>query len=1215
MLSPSSGTSTPTAISPPASSASTRRPDRTSVPSPAVGRTVTLDDKYRLDEGRIVLSGVQAIIRAAFDQLRADHRHGLRTGGFVSGYQGSPLGGLDLELERQADLAAELGLHHHPGLNEELGATSVMGSQLTGQLPGPRVDGVVGTWYGKAPGVDRAADAIRHANVTGTSPTGGVLALAGDDPASKSSTLPSATEPLLAAMHVPVLFPGDVQETLDLARHGYELSRASGLWAALKVVTNVADGAGTADVGPDRVRPVAPTVEWRGRPYRHTPSARLLAPVSLDMEASLFEARLPLALEYARLNGLNRITLPTKDAWLGVMAAGKTYHDLRQALEDLGLSDRALMQAGVRLLQLGMVWPLEPTVVREFAHGLDELLVVEEKLPFLEREIKSVLYGATAPLVVGKTDERGAQLLPATGELDADAIALAVARRLHSRGLDQPSVRDRVARIHAARERAASVPALGAAARTPFFCSGCPHNSSTQAPEGAVVGGGIGCHTMVLLNPDGKGDITGITQMGGEGAQFIGMAPFTDTAHMLQNLGDGTFHHSGSLAIRAAVAADLSITYKLLSNGTVAMTGAQDIEGRMLVPELTRWLALEGVRQIVITTEDPSRFDGADLSSITTVRPREELIAVQEELAAVPGVTVLIHDQACAAEKRRLTKRGKLAEPPFRVAINERVCEGCGDCGHKSSCLSVLPVDTEYGRKTQIHQASCNTDFSCLQGDCPSFVKVRPARRRRLRRGPAGSSRATGAPTARRTVPEPPALPTPPAHARAGATNIRLVGVGGTGVVTVAQIIGMAAMLDGLHLAALDMTGLAQKGGQVVSDLVLSRTPVRGVGKLRAGTADVLLGLDILGTATERNLLVAAPDRTAAVVSTSAVPTGRMVVDPDAAFPRLSRLLGTIESSAGTDGNAYLDAQALSQALFADHMPANAIVLGAAYQLGSLPISLESLEQAFRLNGAGVQNNLLAFAWGRACVARPDAMDALGAHSEHAPGLDEPAVLDDAGLDDLVARRSAELVAYQSRRYARRFEDAVAQVAAAEARATPGRHELTAAFADGLFKLMAYKDEYEVARLHLDPAERARVEEQFGPGARVAVQLHPPLLRAMGLRRKLSFGPWFTPVLRGLRAGRRLRGSWADPFGHAEVRRVERALVDEYRDMVLAALERLDADTHATLVELAGLPDLVRGYEDIKLRSVERFRTRAAELADRIAGAHDASVVRVRSYV
>nr|WP_309233501.1 indolepyruvate ferredoxin oxidoreductase family protein [Conexibacter sp. W3-3-2] len=1010
---------------------------------------------------------------------------------------------------------------------------------------------------------------------------------------------------------MPVLYPGDVQETLDLARHGYELSRASGLWAGLKVVTNVADGAGTAEVHPDRLRIDRPVAEVDGRPYHHVPTARLLAPVSTDLEASLHGIRLPLAVEYARRNGLNRITLPTADAWLGIVAAGKTYHDVRQALTDLGLSDRALMQAGIRLLQLGMVWPLEPAITRELARGVDEVLVVEEKQAFLEREVKAVLYGAGAPRVIGKTDERGAPLLPAHGELDADDIALVVAARLRARGIEPPSVAARVARIEAARERAGAVPALGTAGRTPFFCSGCPHNSSTQAPDGAVVGGGIGCHTMVLLNPDGKGEVAGITQMGGEGTQFIGMAPFTATGHFLQNLGDGTFHHSGSLAIRAAVAAGLPVTYKLLSNGTVAMTGAQDIEGRMAVPELTRWLALEGVRRIVITTEDPSRFADATLAPITTVRPREDLLAVQEELAREPGVTVLIHDQACAAEKRRLTKRGKLAPAPFRVAINERVCEGCGDCGSKSSCLSVLPVETEYGRKTRIHQASCNTDFSCLEGDCPSFVTVRPARRRR-----AAATTAPAPVAARAAVPEPPALPAPPPRARSGATNVRLVGVGGTGVVTVAQIIGMAAMLDGLHLAALDMTGLAQKGGQVVSDLVLSPAPVDGVGKLRSGTADVLLGLDVLGTATPKNLLVAAPDRTTAVVSTSAVPTGRMVVDPGTPFPRLTGLLRTIETATGADGNAYLDAQALAQALFGDHMPANAIVVGAAFQLGALPLSQESLEQAFRLNGAGVEQNLRAFAWGRACVAHPDAVAALAADADApVPGAQAPAMPTPERVDALVARRAAELVAYQSRRLAQRYEAAVAEVAAAERAATPGRLELTAAFADGLFKLMAYKDEYEVARLHLLPQERARIEAEFGPGARVALQLHPPALRALGLRRKLSLGPWFTPALHGLRAGRRLRGTPLDPFGRAAVRRTERALVDDYLGLVRDALAHLAPHTHATVVELAALPDVVRGYEDVKLASVERFRAQAQVLRGRLEGDPAVPVVQVRRYV
>ena len=682
----------------------------------AARRDVSLDDRYRLEEGRILLTGVQGLVRLPLDQHRADRRLGLHTGTLVSGYQGSPLGGLDQELGRQRELCEEHHVRHVPGVNEELGATSAWGSQLAASLPGSRYDGVLGLWYGKAPGLDRAADSLRHGNFVGVSRTGGAIAVVGDDPASKSSTLPSASESLLAGLHMPVFFPADVQDVLDLGLHAWACSRASGLWTSMKIVTSVADALGTADVAPGRVTPVLPEIEWRGRPYSHVPNGNLLAPASLDMEETLTGIRTDLALAYARENGVNRIE-GARDAWLGIVAAGKPYYDLLHALRALGLDERALERAGIRLLKLGMIWPLEPRVVRDFARGLDEILVAEEKGPFIETHLKEALYGMPdAPRIVGKRDERGEPLLPATLDLDADLVARAVAGRLRGR-VELPSVAARIAQLDEIAGRPRPLPM---ATRSPFFCSGCPHNSSTKAPEGTLVGGGIGCHTMVLLNPEGKGEITGITQMGGEGAQWIGMAPFTDDRHLVQNIGDGTFHHSGSLAVRAAVAAGVNITYKLLFNEAVAMTGGQSVEGGMGVPELTRWLELEGVRRIVVTTEDPSRYRGVKLSPIAEVRDRSELIPTQQELAGVPGVTVLIHDQECAAELRRKRKRGKAVEPAERIWINERVCEGCGDCGKKSSCMSVVPTDTEFGRKTQIHQASCNKDYSCVEGDCPS---------------------------------------------------------------------------------------------------------------------------------------------------------------------------------------------------------------------------------------------------------------------------------------------------------------------------------------------------------------------------------------------------------------------------------------------------------------------------------------------------------------
>ena len=693
-------------------------------------RDVSLDDKYVLEDGRILLTGLQGLVRLPLDQHRADSRRGLHTGTMISGYQGSPLGGLDKELARNRELVEQHHVRHVPGLNEELGATSAWGSQLASQLPGAKYDGVLAMWYGKAPGLDRAADSLRHGNFVGVSRTGGGLAIVGDDPGCKSSTIPSASEALLASLQMPVFFPGNVQEVLDLGLHALACSRASGLWSGFKIVTSVADALGTATVAPERVMPVMPTVEWNGKPYEHVPNSNLLAPASLDMERTLFGPRTELALAYARENGLNRIE-GAQRAWLGIVVPGKTYYDLMHALRELGLDGSGLERAGIRILKLGMISPLEPQIAREFARGLDEVLVAEEKGPFVETLLKDALYGmADAPRILGKRDERGEPLLPRELDLDADLIGRALAARLEARGVRIDSVEARLRKLAEIHGRPAELPM---AQRTPFFCSGCPHNSSVKAPEGTLVGGGIGCHTMVLLNPEGKGDITGITQMGGEGAQWIGMAPFTDDSHLVQNLGDGTFHHSGSLAVRAAVAAGVNITYKLLYNEHVAMTGGQDIEGQLSVPDLTRWLELEGVRRIIVTTEDTSRYRGVELASIAELRDRKELLSSQQELADVEGVTVLIHDQECAAELRRKRKRGKAPEPAERIWINERVCEGCGDCGEKSNCLSVLPVETEFGRKTQIHQASCNKDRTCLDGDCPSFLTVVPGEKAKHR--------------------------------------------------------------------------------------------------------------------------------------------------------------------------------------------------------------------------------------------------------------------------------------------------------------------------------------------------------------------------------------------------------------------------------------------------------------------------------------------------
>ncbi|MBG0829936.1 indolepyruvate ferredoxin oxidoreductase family protein [Planomonospora sp. ID67723] len=1194
----------------------------------ADSREITPDDRYLLDEGQVFMSGTQALVRVILDQMRADRRAGLDTGAMVSGYPGSPLGGFDLELARARRHAEPLDVVHRPGQNEELGATAVWGSQLVPTLPRPRKAGVLGVWYGKAPGVDRAADAFRHGNFVGAHPEGGLIALCGDDPTCKSSTLPSATESALAALGMPIVHPGSVQELLDLGRHAIAASRASGLWVAVKAVSNVVDGTGTVSVGHDRVVPVMPDagngngggygVEYQGRPYRHMPNATLLTPWSLEMERTLVGPRTELARAYARENGLNRITADPADAWLGIVASGTAYYDVREGFRKLGVTPE---EAGVRLLKIGMIWPLEPEIVRTFARGLEEIMVVEEKAPLLETLVKDVLYGtANAPRVLGKLDENGARLIPQEGGVDADLAAKAIAFRLRRKGVttlqgttgqDASDLGDRVARSLAVISRPEPLKLL-TAQRTPFFCSGCPHNRSTAVPDGAPVGAGIGCHTMVVINPEGKGTLTGLTQMGGEGTQWIGQAPFTDTPHIFQNLGDGTFHHSGSLAVRAAVGAGVNITYKILYNSAVAMTGGQTIQPSLAVADLTRWLEVEGVRRVIVTTDEPARYRGVRLAPIAEVRDRSALEDAQRELAAIPGVTVLVHDQQCAAEKRRLRKKGALPDPVRRVAINQRVCEGCGDCAKKSECLSVLPVETEFGRKTEIHQSSCNKDYSCVEGDCPSFVTVVP--------GKAGKA-------GRRAVPAPPELPAP--EVRDGEATIRLVGIGGTGVVSVAQILGTAALLDGKQSRGLDQTGLAQKGGTVVSDILIFDGEGDRSGQASAASVDAYLALDLIGATDPKHLRTADRDRTVAVVSTSLVPTGSMVLDPSTHLTELGSPIGALEARTRREMNVYLDAEELAQAIFGDHMPANTIVIGAAWQRGLIPLSLESIERAIRTGGGkSAEKTVAAFHWGRAVVADPEAVARATGSPSAAAAAGRPSeevlrlvgsvgAAEGSELHRLLMVRVPDLVAYQDLRYAAGYADAVREVLVRERRghrpvseapvteapvteASITETPVTEAYARHLHRLMAYKDEYEVARLHLDPAERARIAAEFGPGAKISYNLHPPLLRALGMKRKIRLGTWFDPAFRLLYGMRRVRGTKLDPFGMAGVRRVERELVAEYTRDVHRALEHLSPETVGQVRELAELPEMIRGYEHVKLGNVAAYRERAAALLGRL---------------
>ena len=1176
-----------------------------------------LDQKFTLERGRVLLTGIQALVRLPIDQHRADAARGLRTATFISGYQGSPLGTVDLTIERNMALMEAHDVVWVPGVNEELAATAVWGSQEPLLGPLARHDGVVGMWYGKGPGVDRCGDVFKHANFKGTAANGGVLVLAGDDPMAKSSTLPTQVEPTFYDAQMPVLYPGSMQEIIDLGLHGIALSRYSGLWTAFKVVTTIADGFGIAEVAPDRVVPIDPGLEIDGEPWRHVQRPGLVTPLSLEQEKDIAYGRLEAAVAYAAANGLNEISGATGVARLGIVAAGRTFQELRQALGDLGLDDDGLRRFGIRLLRMGMVWPMEREIVRRFAGGLDEILVLDEKRAFIELFVRDILYGrAGAPRVVGKTDERGRRLVPADGELSADRIAAVVADRLRSGvlggevGALPVAVEARLALIEAAA-------AAGAAevARTPYWCSGCPHNRSTVVPDGSFVGAGVGCHAMALWIDD-RAQI--VHQMGGEGATWIGRAPFTDRSHMFQNVGDGTFFHSASLAVRAAVAAGVDITYKILYNGAVAMTGGQDVAGAIDVPELTQSMDAEGVSRIIVCSDDPDRHTGGGpLAEGAEVWGRGRLEEAQLALRDTPGVTVLIYDQQCAAEKRRERKRGLRPTPTKRIFINEAVCEGCGDCGAKSHCLSVQPVDTELGTKTRIHQSSCNFDYTCIEGDCPSFiqVKTRPAKAKASVAAAAGAGRgAPSAPPADIAEPHRP-VPGPDGYA------VFMAGVGGTGVVTVSQVLATAALLDGLDVMGLDQTGLSQKGGPVVSHLRFFDGEAKGANLIGAGGADCYLGLDLLVAADPKNLAKADPERTVAVVSTSKLPTGDMVSHVEETYPDIDGMLSSIDGATRTGASVRLDADRMADALLGTAMPANVLALGAAYQAGGIPVSAASIERAIELNGVAVAANIAAFRWGRVYVR--EGTDGLVSLAGVAPaattetaaaapglGLDSvparakaiarslvqnsglAAIPTDGGaaMVETVQRRAADLVDYQSRELASQYVDFVDAASAREREVMGDRTELAEAVARYLYKLTAYKDEYEVGRLHLRPGVAEAMRDAVGDFAGYRILLHPPVLRALGLKRKISLGPFQRPALVVLKALRRLRGTPFDLFGYARVRRVERELIAEYRALMEAELDSLTPATYERAMKLAQLPDVIRGYEEVKLAGVQRFR-------------------------
>src|SRR4051794_11900360 len=1128
---------------------------------PTSGRKLyTPADRYVPGARPVLLTGVQAIARLLVEQNVRDRAAGRRVASLVSGYPGSPLGGLDKLLHGLPQLKADHDIHLIPGLNEELGATAVWGSQ---QVPGTmNVDGVVGLWYGKGPGVDRSGDALRHGNTYGANPGGGVLVMAGDDPGAKSSTVPCTSERTLASFGMPVLTPRNGEELITFGLYGVALSRLSGCWVGVKVLADVADGLWTVDRDFQSVPVTVPSVEWNGRPWTYTQLVMKDPRDSTVAEAALVGPRWAAVEAFGDANPIDEITYAAPGAWLGIASTGTAYDATLQALRDVGIADPAAV--GIRVLRVGMPYPLGARLVREFATGLEQVLVVEEKTSFLEAQIKDVLYGVTgAPAVVGKRAPDGRLLVPADGQVSADRLD-GVLRSLLGGRIElaprRPGPRTQLS--------------LSPVKRTPYFCSGCPHNRSTPLPEGSFGGGGIGYHTMVTLSDRPDQAVLGLTQMGGEGAQWIGQAPFTDVDHIFQNVGDGTFAHSAQLAVQFAVAAGVNITYKLLYNSVVAMTGAQNAEGGLAVPELTHKLHAEGVARIVVVSDEPKKHRRARFAPGVTVRHRDDMDAVQKELRDVPGVTVIVYDQQCANEARRLRKRGKQEARTTRVVIDEATCEGCGDCGAKSNCLSVQPVQTELGRKTRIDQTSCNTDYSCLLGDCPSFLTVQVA--------PPSKKKQ-----AKRSAPQAPAVAEPVLSTSA---DVFLAGIGGTGIVTVNQLLATAALrsdLDTTGLSGLDQVGLSQKAGPVTSHLrVGDRGPANRVGH---GTADVVLAFDALVMADPKNLAVCSPEFTIAVVSTSETPTGTQVADP--AAPKTD-VPGQVRKIRDAVVKVFeIDALGASEQLFGSTAPANLLLIGAAYQLGVLPFPAAAIEDAIDLNGVAVKANVAAFRWGRVAVADPAAFAAVPSPASAADRrtYDLGASALEGETRRLVEVRAQLLLDHSGRRAAADYVALVERAWAAE-RAVMVGTDYSQAVARGIAHFAAYKDEYEVARLLTRPELLEEVQAQVPGATKVTYNLHPPTLRSMGMDRKLQLGAWSRPVLRVTARARFLRGTRLDPFGRIHVRVVERELLASHTALVEQLTASLTAESYGTAVAAVGAAELVRGFEDVKLRNVERYR-------------------------
>jgi indolepyruvate ferredoxin oxidoreductase len=1144
---------------------------------------VSLDDKYDLSKSQIFVTGYQALIRLCLMQKERDRRAGLNTAGFITGYRGSPLGGLDQQFMRNGRRLVENDIKFQPGLNEDLAATALWGTQQAELRGEGKFDGVFGMWYGKGPGVDRTGDVFRHANLAGTSKHGGVLALMGDDHTAESSTTAHQSEFHFVDVMVPILNPAGAQEFLDYGLYGWAMSRFTGTWTALKCMHETVESTAVVDGSLDRIQIVTPSdfvMPPGGLNIR-------LQDTFLGQEARLHDFKRDAMLAFIRANKINRIvTSGGANARIGIITTGKAYLDVRQAFDELGIDEIKCNALGIRLFKIGCPWPIARQELVEFGKGLDLIIVVEEKRSLIEVQVREELYGsANQPVCIGKKDEQGNWLFPVKGALDPNDIAICVGERLLKYG-DNPEIAANVSRLRSAQKTLAET--ADVANRVPYFCSGCPHNTSTRVPEGSRAYAGIGCHYMSQWM-DRK--TLGYTQMGGEGANWIGEAPFSKRDHVFQNLGDGTYNHSGYLAIRAAIASGVTMTYKILFNDAVAMTGGQSNDGGLNVPQIARQVAAEGVKRVVVVTDEPWKYPAdTDWPKGLTVHHRDELDTIQRELATVPGVSVLIYDQTCAAEKRRRRKRGAFPDPLKRVVINDLVCEGCGDCGVKSNCVSVQPLQTEWGRKRTIDQSSCNKDYSCLNGFCPSFVTVHGAK---LKKGEGVAMPAGWA-----------ALPKPNMPQTNHPYSVVVTGIGGTGVVTIGAILGMAAHLEGKGVGIIDMAGLAQKGGAVSSHIRIANTPddIHAI-RVASQGADLVIGGDIVVVGTKKVLSTVKPG-TRMVVNTAEFLPGDFTRNPDYSLPT-ERLKRAITAAGDTDSH-FVDASRLATALLGNSIGANMFMLGYAYQNGALPISAEAIGQAIEMNGEAVAMNKAAFEFGRRAAADPAAIEAL---VKPAPEAARDSLKLSQSFDEMLARRVDFLTKYQNAAYAARYKALVEKMKAAEAAKTPGESALAETVARYLFKLMAYKDEYEVARLYSDTHFINQVTGSFDGDLKLEFHLAPPLFarknKVTGEPQKMKFGPWMLSAFRVLSKFRVLRGTPLDVFGYTAERKTERQLIADYEAMLGEIVDRLTPANHATAVALAAIPEKIRGFGHVKLRHLaaakaeekmlrEQFRTGGA---------------------